>query len=149
NPTGMSEMIDVPEHGHLEEAVVHLRIDGGNNGGGADQVFAKGDLVAFLTSPDGTTSQLMYPNEVASDDYDGNAPLDWSFTSNAFWGEDEYGDWTLKVSEVETGGIADLYPSVGYQQVWENYSLTLNTGDLIPVPEPSAFMLVSIAILSM
>src|SRR5262249_49073 len=106
--------------------------------------FATGTLEAFLTSPDGTTSQLFYTNkdQFVGASLSDNTKIDWTFTSNAFWGEDEAGMWTLNVRDVAVDGLPDL----GATNWWENYSVTLNTGDLIPVPEPSSLVLASLGL---
>ena len=50
----------------------------------------RGDVEALLTSPLGTTSRLMYRN--GTDSFNN---LDWTYATNAFWGETPTGTWTL------------------------------------------------------
>ena len=52
------------------------------------------DLAIHLTSPSGTESIL---NPIFNDALAGNADLDWTLLSNAFYGESPNGDWTIRV----------------------------------------------------
>jgi subtilisin family serine protease/subtilisin-like proprotein convertase family protein len=54
-----------------------------------------GDLEWFLTSPSGKRVMLGRRNIANSSD-----DLDWTFTTNHFWGEDSIGTWTLSVQDV-------------------------------------------------
>jgi subtilisin-like proprotein convertase family protein len=60
-----------------------------------------GELAIELTSPAGTKSVLLTP-------YNGfinsNADLSMTFLSNAFYGENALGDWTIKVIDSELSG---------------------------------------------
>ncbi len=77
----------------------------------------RGDVEAYLTSPGGTTSRLLY----RYNDPDDN--INWTFCTNAFWGESPAGTWTLRV--------ADAYPQdVG---TWNKYAVLFRMGQLIPV----------------
>lgn len=63
----------------------------------------RGDIEAVLTSPSGTTSRLCIRNGSEA-----GTNLNWTFTSNAFWGEIPAGIWTLKVMDtfaVDTGTL--------------------------------------------
>jgi len=56
--------------------------------------------------------------------------LEWLFLSNAYWGEDPDGDWTLELFN----GTAN--PLSG---TWLDYTFTAAMGELSFVPEPSSF----------
>ncbi|MFA5183061.1 MAG: autotransporter domain-containing protein [Syntrophales bacterium] len=65
----------------------------------------RGDLRAFLTSPDGTQSRLFNDTSVtiANEKYQDNEEVtdfSWTFLTNAFWGEKNNGTWTLKMVDV-------------------------------------------------
>lgn len=102
------ETFSLTGDGPLEEIEVHLDIDH----------MWRGHLAAFLRSPSGTWSALMSSNE--SDSFD---VIDWTFTSNAFWGELPAGEWELY--------IYDLFEdAVG---TWNSFSVVANSGTLIPI----------------
>jgi subtilisin-like proprotein convertase family protein len=82
-----------------------------------------GDIEAFLTSPAGTVSRLMYRNF-----FDSNDNLNWTFVSNAFWGEQPQGTWTLSLRDVYTADTG----------TWNSYSVLAKMGDLIAIPEPAS-----------
>jgi subtilisin-like proprotein convertase family protein len=84
----------------------------------------RGDLTAFLTDPAGTYTSRLF---IASGS-DSTANLSWSFTDNAFWGEQAQGTWTLQV--VDTANI-----DVG---TWNSFDITFRMGTIVPiaVPEP-------------
>ncbi|MFM9010944.1 MAG: S8 family serine peptidase, partial [Planctomycetota bacterium] len=92
----------------LEEVVISLK--GSHT--------AMGDLSATLTSPSGSVSRLMTANS-----YDKSDGLDWTFTTNAFWGESPNGTWRLTLSDVSA-------TDNGFLETW---SMSLRMGDLIPV----------------
>jgi len=104
--------------GLLEEVEVNLNIDH----------TWRGDLEAFLTSPAGTTSRLMIANLADSFDL-----IDWTFVTNAFWGEQAAGQWRLE--------IVDTYPSLD-DGTWNSFSALARTGEL--VPEPATMALVAL-----
>ncbi|MDR2844554.1 MAG: S8 family serine peptidase, partial [Puniceicoccales bacterium] len=80
----------------LESVEVHVALKNGR---------AWKDLLIQLVSPDGTVSDLYTPllnapttEEAATATLQGlNKGLDWTFTTNAFWGETGVGDWKLLV----------------------------------------------------
>lgn len=77
----------------------------------------RGDLEAYLTSPSGTKSRLMRRSNV-----DGVDNINWTFTSNAFWGENPSGTWTLEVADAflqDTG-------------TWNSFAINLRQGALVP-----------------
>jgi subtilisin family serine protease len=91
----------------------------------------RGDLEAFLTSPMGTSYQLMEDNPADSFD-----TIDWTFLSNVFWGEDPAGQWALQ--------IFDTYPAAD-NGIWNNYSVLAKTGMLTPEPGSLALLAVGLA----
>ena len=77
---------------------------------------AIGDVEAFLVSPGGTRSRLMYRS---GSDY--HSDLDWTFDTNAFWGENPKGTWTIEVRDVLGGDTGK----------WVSYQVTTRQGTLI------------------
>ena len=65
-----------------------------------------GDLLIAITSPSGTTSTLL--NRALDGQYEGAGSLDFAFDSVQFWGETSNGDWTLTVTDTETGDVGTL-----------------------------------------
>ena len=58
----------------------------------------RGDMVIELTSPQGTTSQLLAKRPLD----DSTRGLDkWPFTSVEFWGENPQGNWTVKIRDAK------------------------------------------------
>ena len=92
NPTGVTKTFNIGSTTPVEE--MQITIDAMHTFGG--------DLTAWLTSPMGTTSRLF-----VSDPWDMN-PISWTFISNAFWGEDPQGTWTLRVADVAAGDVGTL-----------------------------------------
>jgi len=104
----ISRTFSVTSTGKLEEVLVNLNITHPY----------RGDVEAFLTSPAGTKSRLMYRASA-----DSRANINWTFTSNAFWGENPAGTWTLEVTDAIAGNAG----------TWNSYAVTLRQGDIIPV----------------
>jgi len=85
----------------------------------------RGDLRAYLISPDGTENRLFNDTSVtiANKDHQDNenvTEFDWTFLTNAFWGEQQSGAWTLKlvdVTEKNTG-------------TWLQYGLRFHLGKM-------------------
>lgn len=90
----------------LEEVLVYLKITHP----------AIGDVEAYLTSPSGTKSRLMFRS---GSEY--HADLDWTFCTNAFWGENPSGTWTIEVRDV-------LAADSG---TWNQYQVTTRHGELV------------------
>jgi len=91
----------------------------------------RGDIEAYLTSPLGTTSRLMHNN--GADSFNS---IDWTFVTNAFWGENPVGTWTLDIFDtfgLDTGTLND-------------YSVLAKTGSLIAIPEPGSIVLLLMAL---
>jgi len=76
----------------------------------------RGDLICYLTSPSGYKSRLFSDN-----DLDNGQDLDWTFSTNAFWGESGNGTWTLNIQDIGPGGTGGLI----------NWDLTLRGGTLV------------------
>ncbi|WP_354587749.1 proprotein convertase P-domain-containing protein [Puniceicoccus vermicola] len=95
-----------------------------------------GDFSAWLTSPFGTRNELFFNDrampeadwELRRDYHDDE--LDWQFVSNAYWGEDVEGTWILELYN-DTGN--DLTGTL------QDYEFTAAMGELLLVPEPSAY----------
>jgi len=111
---GVTRTFSLSESVPLEELLVHLDITH----------TYRGDLEAYLTSPSGYTGRLMVRS--TSDSLNN---INWTYTSNAFWGEDPSGLWSLNVRDV----FGDD------QGIWNSYSVTAYMGTL--VPEPTAVCL--------
>lgn len=105
NTTGLSRTFTITNTTPLEEVLVTLNVT---------HAF-RGDLEAFLTSPRGTRSRLFATN--LADDGDN---LNWTFSSNAFWGEAPNGVWTLQVRDL---GATDA-------GTWNSYSFEARMGQL-------------------
>ena len=106
NATGISRTFSLTGTTPLEEIQVSLN---------ATHAY-RGDIEAFLTSPSGLTSRLFASN--LGDDGDN---INWTFTSNAFWGETPAGQWTLKMAD---RGATDVGS-------WTNYSINARMGQLV------------------
>ncbi|MCX5827578.1 MAG: autotransporter domain-containing protein [Deltaproteobacteria bacterium] len=89
----------------------------------------RGDLRAYLTSPDGTKSRLFNDTSVtiANPLYQDNANVTdfgWTFLTNAFWGEqnnDPSKKWTLQMVDVAAGNTG----------TWLQYGLIFHLGNMV------------------
>jgi subtilisin family serine protease len=115
NLDGILRSFTISNTGKLEDILVHLNITH----------TWRGDLEAFITSPSGTISQLMSTD--AADSWDN---IDWTFDTNAFWGEDPQGIWQLKIQD-------DYF---GDEGTWNSFDVTANLGSLVLVPEPATIV---------
>lgn len=102
-----------------------------------------GDLRGWLTSAQGTTYELFFDDRFMNgDEYDyGNRyylfdTLSWTFTSNAYWGEEVNGTWTLEIENASENTEAS-----DYWGQWDSFSLDFYTGEVRTVPEPSSILL--------
>jgi subtilisin-like proprotein convertase family protein len=131
NATGISRTFALAAGLPLEEVEVHLNV--------TNHAY-RGDVEAFLRSPAGTVSRLMYRN---FGDGDGgvNVPngINWTFLTNEFWGESPLGTWTLTLRDVYSIGVG----------TWSNYSVLANMGTLVAVPEPAGLTLTACGIIAM
>ena len=85
--TGVSQTLTVEglaDDANIEAVTVHVNITHPQTN----------DLGIHLTSPSGTESVL---NPIFNDALAGNADLNWTLLSNAFYGESPNGDWLLRV----------------------------------------------------
>jgi hypothetical protein len=83
----------------------------------------------FLT-PSGHDDQLYH-------DF-ADVTLDWTYTTNAFWGENGTGTWTVRLIDIDVPSIGSL-DTVSIP--WNSFQITLRSGDLIPAPTPGDFNL--------
>ncbi len=90
------------------------------------------DMQLELTSPGGTTSILAFADSSGAAQSGG---LYWSFTSNAFWGENPIGQWTLDMFDMAGNFDLELL-SIG---------TTFYMGEM-RVPEPAAWLALLVGI---
>jgi hypothetical protein len=124
NLIGVTRTFNLAAGAPLEEVEVHLNYT---------ETF-RGDIEALLTSPAGTVSRLMFRNY-----NDTVSNLDWTFLTNAFWGESPLGTWSLNLRDVYAVGTG----------TWNNYSILAKMGTLIPVPEPASLILTASGLMGM
>ncbi|MEX0612907.1 MAG: S8 family serine peptidase, partial [Pirellulales bacterium] len=131
NLTGISQTFSLGPGAPLEQVEVDLDV--------INHAY-RGDIEAFLTSPSGTVSRLMYRNYFDGNGVNPNVPnfIDWTFVSNAFWGENPLGTWTLTLRDVYPAGVG----------TWSSYSVLAKMGTLIPVPEPASLTLAALGIMA-
>lgn len=111
DPSGVSETFVVSSQMSLEDIQVTLDVTHP----------VRGDIAAYLTSPRGTTARLFS----AGDDFEAN--ISWTFVSNAFWGENPSGVWTLKVCDAAELDEGD----------WNSFAVNVRMGRLIATDKPS------------
>jgi len=85
----------------------------------------RGDLRAYLVSPDGTQSRLFNDTSVTikNDNHRDNQDVqdfEWTYLTNAFWGEKKNGTWTIKMEDV----------SPGYTGTWASYNVNFHLGKM-------------------
>lgn len=105
NTTGLSRTFTINQSTPLEELLVTMNITH----------TWRGDLRCFVTSPSGTKRRLF--NAMLGDN---GAGINWTFSSNAFWGENPNGTWTIQV--VDTAG--------GDTGTWNSFAATARMGEL-------------------
>ena len=84
----------------------------------------RGDLLAGIQSPSGMTSCFLNATSYLAADKQDNASVtnfEWTFLSNAFWGENALGTWALAVADT-------VKDKVG---TWNSYSVTFLMGDMV------------------
>lgn len=114
----------------------------------------RGQLEAFLISPSGTASRLFYRNGpvFGIDPLDPFGPLiqigtgdmvddiDWTFITNAFWGENPNGLWTIRIYD-RLGEVTGR---------WNSFSVRARMGTLLPlgavVPEPGSWVMAGLGL---
>ena len=70
-----------------------------------DNRVKRGDISATLTSPEGSTSIILFnrPYDIVTEGYD-----NWPLLSVLHWGEDPRGQWTLQVNWRNSAGYANV-----------------------------------------
>lgn len=106
--TGVSKTFNITQPGKIEEIQITLNVTH----------TWRGDLDAYLTSPSGSVRRLF--NSMLGDN---GSSINWTFSSNAFWGETAAGTWTIQVRD---RGASDV-------GTWNTVTATVRTGELIPV----------------
>lgn len=114
NPLGVTRTFNVSSTTPMEEVEVRIV---------AHHSFS-GDLLITLTSPSGYSSRLVKNFFGASAN-----PLNWWYTTNAFWGENPAGTWTIKIADVSDNSSAT--------GTWDSYRLIIHMGELIPNTGPT------------
>jgi subtilisin-like proprotein convertase family protein len=110
---GVTRNVTFKDQGSVETMQVRLNISHG----------ARGDIEIFLTSPSGYTSRL---KSRSADDEDF---IPWTFTSNAFWGENLNGTWQVRVRDVGKGGSGS----------WISFRVFARTGKLVRKKDAGLF----------
>ena len=123
NLTGFSIPFQLTGTTPLEEVEVYLDIEHS----------WRGDIEAILTSPQGTTSQLMINNPADSWD-----DIDWTFVTNAFWGEVPQGQWELNVRDVYSWDSGTLI----------EYGILAKSGWLHPEPTTMVLLVGGLGLLA-
>lgn len=112
NLSGVSRSFSLAATTRLEEVQVALSISHTR----------RGNVEAYLTSPSGTTSRLFIRSSS-----DTGANINWTFTSNVFWGENPQGEWTLTLRDVFAGTTG----------TWNSFQVSTRMGQLIRcLPRP-------------
>jgi len=104
--TGISRTFSMVQTTPLEEVLATIQLTHPR----------RSDLSIYLISPSGTSSRLKYPTGA-----DTGADLSWTFCTNAFWGENPAGTWTVKVVD----GVA------GNTGTWTSFAVTTRMGQLV------------------
>ncbi len=104
-PDGVSRTFNIAGTTPLEEVLVTLNVTHPHHG----------QIEARLVSPGGTVGRLISRNAK-----DAGADLNWTFCTNAFWGETPAGTWTLQVADVVSGDTG----------TWNSYAVTMRMGTL-------------------
>ena len=76
-----------------------------------------------LVSPSGMESPLQAPQVGATS----SGILDWSYLTNAFWGEDPAGTWTMKLTDLPWSDPGEQSTQV----TWDLFQVTARYGSLI------------------
>jgi hypothetical protein len=124
---------------------VRVRLDVGNlqtsavaykNGNGRGRGAISGDLEAFLTSPSGTRHRLFSDDRFLLGTESRSErqrflsrSFDWTFTSNAYWGESAAGTWTLEVLNK-----ANATQLIGRSGMVNDVSFAFDTGSITLAP---------------
>lgn len=116
NATGVTRTVTNNIAGFMEEVEVTVSI--------THQ--ARGNIEIYITSPSGYVSRL---NRFFTSTTDN---VNWTFLSNAFWGEQAQGVWSVNVRDVTASNTG----------TWNSFSVNWRMGTIVAVPEPTtmAFM---------
>jgi len=109
NPTGVTQTFSFAQSTPLEELLISMDVT---------HTFT-GDLRITVTSPRGTTSRLLRESPL-----DPNQDLQWTFLSNAFWGENPNGLWHITVADVQAGDTG----------TWNSFTATSHMGTPVAAP---------------
>jgi hypothetical protein len=120
--TGLTRTFTNTTPGLLEEIVVSLNISH----------ITRGHLSAYLTNPAGTYTSRLFVTSTS----DAGDNIVWNFVTNAFWGEESLGTWSLNVRDT-TAGTAGT---------WNNFAISFRLGGIVAVPEPATVGLLAISI---
>ena len=122
----------------MEEVVVTLTAAATNSTTGFDPRYMQ-----ITLDHDGVTSYLAFA-DTTSAQYNVNS-ITWSFCSNAFWGEDPTGEWTLNVynlgSDTTTFDISNVVSTFYMGELEATFDPTA------AVPEPSTWALLALGVL--
>ncbi|HOW53505.1 MAG TPA: autotransporter domain-containing protein [Syntrophorhabdaceae bacterium] len=83
-----------------------------------------GDLTATITSPSTMASKILYSTshlDPAQQDTTSFTNKSWTFLTNAFWGENGTGTWTLNVADIDAGNTG----------TWLGYNVTFLMGEMV------------------
>ncbi len=136
NTTGITGSFFVSADIPLEEVLFRVLFNQDTMSG---RKYSYGELGILLESPSGTKSMLSFPNSLANVIWDANfhpLPLDWTFTSNAFWGENPFGEWSFSV-----------YNPFGGSYKLSSIEAITRHGEV--VPEPSTTMTLGVGALTL
>lgn len=117
DPAGLSRTFGMTSTTPLEEVSCNLYVTHAS----------RGQLEAYLTSPAGTSGRILSKN---TDDSGDN--INWTFVSNAFWGENPAGTWTVRVVDTAAGTTGTL----------RTFAATMRMGSLIPSAQSPPYILV-------
>ena len=118
----------------LEEVVITLTVTADDLSEGFDACY----LQIYLYHND-VRSTIAYSDTHTLDQYLGS--LTWSFSTNAFWGEDPTGEWKLRVHNVgsdETFSVSDVYSTFYMGELRSSHP---------DVPEPTTWALLVLGVI--
>lgn len=87
----------------------------------------KSSIQMSLTSPSGTVG-LIHSPWVSADGAGVPGTRTWSMMTNAFWGEDVDGEWTVTLRDLPWNQVGEMADQV----LWDSFGITTRIGDLIP-----------------
>lgn len=113
----LSQQFTLDDIGALEDIQVDFRIEGR----------FKSSIEMLLTSPAGTVS-LLHNATINPDSMGTAGARDWTYMSNAFWGEEAAGVWTLTLRDLPWVQQYEAADTVSLT----SYAVTARAGQLIP-----------------